>query len=77
MKTDLTDYNVKIDFYLNATLNKICDLFFMDNHDFYLINNGKLAVWIFSIFGTMLVGISGIAPVIIMPHLVQDHIQLG
>ena len=71
------DYNLNVDIFLNSSLNQISDLFLIQNRDFNLILNGRLSVWLFSIFGTILVGLSGIMPVIIMPHLIKDHTKLG
>lgn len=69
--------NLDLDIFLNSSLNQLSQLFFIQSRDFNLILNGKLSVWLFSILGTILVGISGIMPVIIMPHLIKDHTKLG
>jgi hypothetical protein len=76
-RKDLSDHNLNLEIFLNSTLNRISDLFFIKNRDFNLLFDGKLSVWLFSIFGTLLVGASGIMPVIIMPHLIKDHTKLG
>ena len=73
----LSEYNLNLEIFLNSTLNRISDLLFIENRDFNLLFDGKLSVWLFSILGTLLVGASGIMPVIIMPHLIKDHTKLG
>lgn len=47
------------------------------NDYFSFTNNETLLVWITSIIGTFFVGICGILPVIILPHLADDHQKLG
>lgn len=37
----------------------------------------KLTIWISSVLGALLVGLSGILPITILPHLADQHDKLG
>ena len=65
-----------IDDFLNATFDMFCDLFRIENRDFTSIQNEKLVARLAMIIGTLLVGISGLAPVILLPYFPADHSKL-
>lgn len=60
---------------INTTYNYFCNLFSMKARDVaFIIQN--LNVWITSVIGTFFLGICGVVPVIILPHLADDHAKL-
>ena len=55
----------------------ILDLFAIDYQDMNLRQSEKLTARLISIVGTLMVGISGLAPVVIFPYLPNDHSKLS
>ena len=60
--------NYKIDFEQNSTY-KIDDKLY--------VKNSRTLTWVMSVIGALLVGLSGILPVAVLPHLADNHQKLS